>query len=316
MVGIWSSGQRQGLPEKAPFLPPFPGFTDEGHPREGLELRADSHLRPAPLQPGHARRCPGNNPPEQVAPGESPRGARPRPTPASGPDPPLSARGTWRYPKPRPLGGEPGKLTNQRDGHIAQAANPRGRVIPRPPGSSAAGAEAATAGVAVEAAAGAGRVALLRGAGPGWPLLAPGREGGLPGGRDGPRLGRWEKRRSPGCWGGGAAAPHSSQVRRTPRSPRPATRPPPPTWLPPAPAGHPSAPRRLCRDVSRVAPGQWSRPTPPTPNPQARRPTPWPGRPCTHPLPLGQGFRVSASGSPAGPPPGWASRFSPSFSPG
>lgn len=63
-------------------------------------------------------------------------------------------------------------MTNQRDGHIAQAANPRGRVIPRPPGSSAAGTEAATAGVAVEAAAGASRVALLRGAGPGRAGLA------------------------------------------------------------------------------------------------------------------------------------------------
>ena len=60
---------------------------------------------------------------------------------------------------------------------------------------------------------------------------------------------RWEKRLSPGCWGGGVAAPHSSQVRGTPLSLRPAARPPPPTWLriPLAPSWswHPLAPRRL-----------------------------------------------------------------------
>lgn len=193
-------------------------------------IQATHAVAPATTRPSRWR--PGS-PCEERALAET-RGTRP--TTTSDPPPPLSACGTRRNSRLRLLGGEPGKLTNQRDGHIAQAANPRRRVIPRPPGSSAAGTEAATAGVAVEAAAGAGRVALLRGAGLGWPLLAPGREGGLPGGRDGPRLGRWEKRLSPGCWGGGAAAPHSSQVRGTPRSPRPATRPPPPTWRP-VPAG-------------------------------------------------------------------------------
>lgn len=61
---------------------------------------------------------------------------------------------------------------------------------------------------------------------------------GSRGGRNSPHLGRWEKRLSPGCWGGGAAAPHSSQVRGTPRSlrlrserhPGSAACPPPPTW--------------------------------------------------------------------------------------
>lgn len=248
---------------------------------------APATTRPSRWRPGSPR--------EERALAET-RGTRP--TTTSDPPPPLSARGTRRNPRLRLLGGEPGKPTNQRDGHIAQAANPRGRVIPLPPRGSAAGPEAATAGVAVEAAAGAGRVALLRGAGPGWPLLAPGREGGLPGGRNGPRLGRRETRLSPGCWGGGAAAPHSSQVRGTPR---PAPRPPPPTWRAiPAASGRaslgPTSPLPVPLPVCPGAVVQ-SRPPPPSAAPHAVA-----GPPLHAPRsPQGQGFRVSSSGSPAGP---------------
>lgn len=245
-------------------------------------IQATHTVAPATTRPSRWR--PGS-PCEERAPAE-PRGTRP--TTTSDPRPPLSAPGTRRYSQLRLLGGEPGKLTNQRDGHIAQPANPRRRVIPRPPGSSAAGTEAATAGVAVEAAAGAGLVALLRGAGLGWPLLAPGRKGGLPGGRDGPRPGQWEKRPSSGCWGGGAAAPHSSQVRGTPRSPRPATRPPPPTWRP-IPAGSVWASRVAAAGTSPVLP----RGSCPVPPPKRGAPCCGPAAPAGTPLfPRG---RVSGS---------------------
>lgn len=97
----------------------------------------------------------------------------------------LSARQTRRNSDTRLSRWQPAKLTNQSGPHIAGAGRPAAnritRVIPRPRGRLAAGAKAASPGVAAKAAARAGRVgAVLRvraglaAAGVWWGARAPG----------------------------------------------------------------------------------------------------------------------------------------------
>lgn len=109
--------------------------------------------------------------------------------------------------------------------------------------------------------------AHLRGAGPGWAgqWRAPGVEGGLP------ERAPWPSRRvaedwpSPGCRRGGAASPHSSQVRGTRRFGACGHR--PPGSEPGRPDPRPSAPQRSrpplpLAVVTPARPRWWPRPPP------------------------------------------------------
>lgn len=224
-----------------------------------------------------------------------------RPAATSDPSRPLTPAGPGTIANTASCGLRLAKATNQRSRHIARAGraatNRCTRVIPGPPARLAAGVEAATAGVAAEAAAGAGRFgASPRGrAGCGWRLAV---RAGSRGGRNGPRLGQWEKRLSAGCWGGGAAAPHSSQVRGTPRSlwlgserrPGPAVFQSPPTWLR-APAGSVLASLGPASPPARTSP-HLPRGSCPAPPPERGAPLPGrqPAAPTPAPLPPAPAF--------------------------
>lgn len=118
-------------------------------------------------------------------------------------------------------------------------------------------------------------------------------------GQNGPPLGRWERRLSPGCWGGGAAAPHSSQVRGEPRLPRlglehqptplSVRRRPPGSEPQRAPSWHPLVPRRLLLAFLPVCPGAVVQPRPPSAELHV---VAWSAAACTPTSP-----RVSVSGS-------------------
>ena len=169
-----------------------PGFQDEGHPPWGWGCM-DRHLPAAPPYPqlGRAHRCSATTRSRRWRHSNPAGSARTRGTqggsrdPDVRPTPLLSACRARREAEPRPARRAAcGTHESQRPTHRPagrRATNRRTRVIPRPPGRPAAGAEAATAGVAAEAAAGAGLVSAAPRAGPGWQLLAPGGEGGLPG---------------------------------------------------------------------------------------------------------------------------------------
>lgn len=112
---------------------------------------------------------------------------------------------------------------------------------------------------------------------------------GSRGGWNGPHLGQWEKRLSAGCWRGGAAAPHSTQVRGTPRSlwpgserlPGPAAFPPPPTWLR-APGGSVLTSLGPASPPARTSPHL---PAGSCPAPPPERGAPRPGLPAPAPTP-------------------------------
>lgn len=146
----------------------FQGFKNEGHPRWGGWGCVDRHLSAAPLRLGRAHRCSvttgsGRWRPRNPTGSAHTQGRTAAPAaPTSDPPCPSAPAGPGARPSPAPLEGQPEEPTNQRGRHIAGAgrpsANRRTRVIPRPPGGLEAGTEAAIAGVAAEAAAGAGRV--------------------------------------------------------------------------------------------------------------------------------------------------------------